>query len=85
MQEGTWKVSEIAGFRVETEEGVFLGVLKDVFGTKANDVFVVRKDAEEILVPALKSIVLDISLSEKKILVRLPKGLADIYAPRQKA
>ena len=80
MQDGTWKVSEIAGLRVETEEGDCLGVLTDVFGTGANDVFVVQKESSEILIPALKSVVLDISLSEKRILVRLPKGLEEIYA-----
>ena len=82
MQEGTWKVSQIAGFRVETEEGAFLGELKDVFGTGANDVFAVQRGAFEILIPALRSVVLDISLSEKKILVRLPKGLLEIYAAK---
>lgn len=79
--EGTWKVSEIAGFVVETEEGEALGVLKDVFGTGANDVFVVVDGTHEILVPALKSIVLKVLLSEKKIIVRLPKGLREVYAP----
>ena len=87
MQDGTWKVSEIAGSQVITEEGVFLGILKDVFGTGANDVFVVQKDSSEILIPSLKSVILDVSLSEKKIVVRLPRGLEEIYAskPRQEA
>ncbi len=82
MQNGTWKVSELAGSRVETEAGVFLGILKDVFGTGANDVFVVQNGSQEILVPALKTVVLEVSLSEKRIVVRLPKGLEEIYAPK---
>ena len=81
MSKEAWKVSEIAGFRVETEEGDFVGVLADVFGTKANDVFVVKNDVQETLVPALKSVVLKVSLSEKKITVRLPPGLREIYGP----
>ena len=45
--------------------------------------FIVRKETgEEVLVPALKSVVLEISLSEKKIRVRMPKGLLEIYAPK---
>lgn len=67
-----------------TEEGEFLGVLEDVFGTKANDVFVVRNGEREYLVPALKSVVLEVLLSEKKITVRLPQGLRDIYEPPKK-
>ena len=53
----------------------------DVFGTKANDVFVVKNGEQEYLVPALKSVILDVLLSEKKITVRLPLGLKDIYEP----
>ena len=83
MENATWKVAEIAGSRVETEEGVFVGVLKDVFGTGANDVFVVQNGEQEVLIPALKSVILKVSLSEKKITVRLPKGLEDIYAPKK--
>lgn len=77
-----WKVAEIAGFQVETEEGFLLGYLKDVFATGANDVFVVVLGNEEVLVPALKSVVLDVSLEKRKIVVRLPAGLREIYAPK---
>ena len=83
MQDGTWKVAEIAGSRVETEDGVFVGILEDVFGTGANDVFVVQNGEQEVLVPALKTVVLSVSLSEKKITVRFPKGLDEIYAPKK--
>lgn len=74
-----WKVSDLAGSQVITETGQQLGELVDVFATGANDVFVVRKDKEEILIPALKSVVLSISEFEKKIVVRLPQGLKEVY------
>ncbi|OGR82560.1 MAG: hypothetical protein A2901_05600 [Elusimicrobia bacterium RIFCSPLOWO2_01_FULL_54_10] len=70
---------------METEEGEYLGVLEDVFGTGANDVFVVRNGDREYLIPALKTVVLEVLLSEKKIMVRLPKGLKDIYEPPKEA
>ena len=79
-----WKVTELAGSRVETEEGSFLGLLKDVLPTKANDVFVIAKEDQEILIPALKSVVLKVSPEEKRITVRLPKGLEEIYASKPK-
>ena len=83
MNDATWKVADLAGARVETEAGVFLGNLKDVFGTGANDVFVVANEEKEILIPALKTVVLAVSLSDMKITVRLPKGLEEIYAPKK--
>lgn len=85
MQEETWKVSDIAGSRVETEEGEFIGVLTDVFGTAAHDIFVVKSGESEVLLPGTKSVVIKISLSEKKITVRMPKGLLDIYGPKTPA
>ena len=66
-----------------TEEGDFLGLLKDVFGTSANDVFVVKNGEREYLIPALQSVILEVLLSEKKITVRLPQGLRDIYEPQK--
>ena len=83
MENETWKVQDLAGSQVESEDGRFIGVLQDVFGTGANDVFVVMNGDQEILVPALKSVVLKISLSEKKITVRLPNGLEELYAPKK--
>lgn len=62
-----------------------MGILKDVFGTGANDVFVVQNGDQEILIPALKTVVLEVLLSEKKIKVRMPKGLMEIYVPEKSA
>ena len=80
--EPSWKVADIAGSEVETEKGERIGRLKDVLPTGANDVFVVERGRQEILVPALKSVVLSISAEEKKIVVRMPEGLEEIYAPK---
>jgi 16S rRNA processing protein RimM len=55
--------------------GEFLGKLRDVFQTGSNDVYVVKDDTREILIPALKSVVKEINLQNKKIIVDLPEGL----------
>ena len=80
--DASWKVSELAGSQVVTETGIFIGQLSDVLPTGANDVFVVRKENDEILIPALKSVVLNVSVDEKRIVVKLPVGLEAIYAPK---
>lgn len=58
-----------------TKQGETLGVLRDVLPTGANDVYVVGEGASEILIPALKSVVLKIDLEQKRIEVDLPNGL----------
>lgn len=62
-----------------TEVGDVLGVLKDVLPTGSNDVFVVRGPLREYLIPALKTVVLSIDLRERRIVVRLPEGLREVY------
>ena len=76
-----FRVSDLDGFSVLTETGEVLGLLKDVYATGANDVFAVRNETWEILIPALKDVILKIDLEAKSILVRLPPGLREIYAP----
>ena len=80
-----WKVSDIIGFEVFSHTGERLGVLSSVIETGSNDVWVVKYSGEEILIPALKNIITQVSLARKKIFVTLPKGYEDIYGPVQSA
>jgi 16S rRNA processing protein RimM len=73
--EGVFSVKDLVGCRVVTVKGETLGILRDVLPTGANDVFVVGEGKGEILVPALKSVVISIDLKKKQIDVDLPKGL----------
>lgn len=68
-------VKDLVGFEVVTEAGEVLGIFKDIIETGANDIFVVGEGAAEILVPAIKSVVLKIEMEQRRILVDLPKGL----------
>ena len=60
------------------ESGRVLGKLKDVLKTGSNDVYIVKgQNGNEILIPALKTVVKDISVENKKMVVNLPEGLVD--------
>lgn len=71
----TYRVKDLAGCEVVTTSGEVLGTLRDVLPTGSNDVFVVGEGPAEILVPALKSVVLRIDLEKRRIEVDLPQGL----------
>jgi 16S rRNA processing protein RimM len=66
---------ELNGLRVETEKGTSLGILEGVFSTGSNDVFVVRKDGEEFLIPATEEIVRRVDLQQKIMIIRPMQGL----------
>src|SRR5579884_3842720 len=73
LGEGEFFHYQLIGLPVFDEAGVRLGELAEILETGANDVYVVRDDeGRETLLPALKSVVLDIDLDAGRILVRPP-------------
>ena len=66
---------QLQGLRVETEEGRFLGTLEEVFPTGSNDVFVVRKEGKEILIPATEEVVARVNLQDRVMVIHPLEGL----------
>ena len=79
-----WKVADILGFEVFDQDGNMLGLLTDVISTGNNDVWTIKSDVEELLIPALKSIVTKVDISKRRIFVSLPEGYSDIYGTKIK-
>lgn len=78
LPQDTYFISDLIGFAVYDESGKMLGSLKEILQTGSNDVYVVRdENKREILIPALKSVVNEISLDNNRITVTLPQGLID--------
>ncbi len=76
LPKNTYFICDIIGCEVYEENGNKLGELKDVLRTGSNDVYVVENaNNTEILIPALKTVVKDISIENRKIIVELPEGL----------
>ncbi|KAF0112078.1 MAG: 16S rRNA processing protein RimM [Chloroflexi bacterium] len=65
---------EIIGMTVYDESGNSLGTVNEILVTGANDVYVISpQEGEEILVPAIKTVVLSIDREKRKMIVRLPE------------
>jgi 16S rRNA processing protein RimM len=78
LPEGEYYHHQIIGLKVVDEAGVDLGVVTEIIETGANDVYVVTDAAgREILLPALKEVLLDINLDTKIMRVHLLLGLVD--------
>ncbi len=75
LDEGQFFIEDIIGLQVEDiDSGEIYGKVTDVFTTGANDVFEVTGD-RVLLVPKIDSVVLEINLKEKRILIRPLEGL----------
>ena len=73
LDEGEYYVFDIMGLTVYDEEGHELGTVENVLKTGSNDVYVVRaEDGREILIPALRAVVLAIDVPGGRMTVRLP-------------
>ncbi len=78
LPEDSFFICDIIGCSVFDENGRLLGELTNVLETGSNDVYVVKDDSgKEILIPALKSVVSNVSLDQQRIDVIIPKGLLD--------
>lgn len=76
LQKDEYFIFDLIDSDVYTDEGEKLGILTEIMTTAANDVYVVKmEDGKEILIPSIKECILDIDVTNKKILVHLLKGL----------
>jgi len=75
LGEDRWFVQDLVGIEVRTDAGEHLGRLEDVLNMPANDVYVVRGQGEEILLPAIDEVVLDVDIESGTMTVHLLEGL----------
>ena len=78
LEEGEYYEHQILGLEVWTASGAHLGELVEIIYTGANDVYVVQPadaNGQDILVPALEDVVLDIDPDAGRLVVELPEGL----------
>lgn len=73
-EDDSWYWCDLIGLAVY-EGDVYIGRVKHIFATGSNDVLVVRRGKTERLIPVIESIVRQIDLENKTIVVDLPEGL----------
>ncbi|MBI5968567.1 MAG: 16S rRNA processing protein RimM [Deltaproteobacteria bacterium] len=66
---------QLFGLQVKTESGTFLGTLEEIMPTGSNDVFVVRRDGKEVLIPATDEVVVKVDLPARTMVIHPLEGL----------
>jgi 16S rRNA processing protein RimM len=70
LAEDEFYLHELIGLGVYEEDGHYLGILIEILETGANDVYIVEDESGiETLIPATEEMILDIDLSEGKMVV----------------
>ncbi len=75
LPEGAYYHYQLLGLQVHTTAGDPLGELVDVLPLSANDIYVVRGERGEVLLPAIKDVVKEIDLSAGRLVVEPVPGL----------
>lgn len=70
--------SDLLGLDVVSDAGDPLGKLVEIIETGSNDVYVVKGEGREVLIPALEDVVLSVDLGGNLMTVSLPEGLLDL-------
>jgi len=75
LPEGHYLHFDIIGLTAYTEEGQKLGVVTDILSTGSNDVYVVKAQHDEYLIPATTEVIKKVDLTEKILVIHPLEGL----------
>lgn len=76
LEDGEYYLYQVEGIRVVTDEGEELGHLTDYIETGANDVYIITaEDGQELLIPAIPDVILNVDLEAQVMTVHLLEGL----------
>ena len=78
LPEGTYFNHDLVGCSVSGLDGTQIGTVGEVLDIANNSLLVVRGGGREYLVPAVKSICVEISIEDKRIIIDPPEGLIDL-------
>jgi 16S rRNA processing protein RimM len=75
LEQDEYYEHQIVGLAVWTAGDEYLGTVDEVISTGSNDVYVVRGEGREILIPSIEDVVLEINLAQGRLVVELMEGL----------
>lgn len=75
LPEGSYYLYQLIGLEVKTTSDEFLGVISSIIETGANDVYVVEKDGQQILLPAIPDVIKSIDIPTMTMVVQVIDGL----------
>jgi 16S rRNA processing protein RimM len=69
---------ELLALGVYLENGEYLGSIQQIIPTGGNDIYVVKKGENEILIPAIYDVIKEIDIENGKMVISAIEGLIDL-------
>jgi 16S rRNA processing protein RimM len=70
--------SDLIGLRVLTDDGTLLGTITDIFETGSSDIYVVRGEGREYLIPAIADVIKTVDPAGGTVVITPLDGLLDL-------
>ncbi len=78
LPEGRYFITDLIGITVyDADTNAVLGTISDVSQTGANDVWHIKKDDREYLIPAIDDVLISVDVDAEKAVIRPLKGIFD--------
>lgn len=77
LPKDTYYLFELEGLEVYSTEDVYIGKIETVYQTGANDVYEVKNNNKTFLIPAIKDVVKDVNIKNKKVVINVIEGLLE--------
>lgn len=76
LDDGQYFITDLIGCTVfDADSGKNLGIISDVSQTGANDVWHIKQNDKEYLIPAIDEVVVSVKLEDEKVIIRPLKGI----------
>ena len=75
LEDNSYYNFDLVGMGVFDSDNNKIGSVTRIEQYPANDVIVVEKETEEVMIPAIKEFIVDVDLKSKKLTINLPEGL----------
>lgn len=77
LPEGSYYLFDLEGMEVYSDLGEYIGKISEIYQTGANDVYEVKDKNKSYLIPAVKEVVKEVSVKEKKMVIHVIEGLLE--------
>ena len=78
LEDDEYYWSDLIGLQVFTDDGTLLGTIADIFETGSSDIYVVRSEGREYLIPAIADVIKTVDPSGGRIVITPLDGLLDL-------
>lgn len=78
LGEGEYFIHNLLGSKVYSDEGDFLGVVKDYIQTGESGACDVEREEGDFMFPTSKEVLLEVNAEEKKLVIHVIEGLLDL-------